>query len=80
MARSEYPLAINHVHLNFRIILNYFSLNIYDLSIFDNETMQKLILNENVKIKNIMYTYKSTPLLVTEEDFLTANKDFIKVI
>ncbi|HJF68803.1 MAG TPA: glycosyltransferase family 2 protein [Staphylococcus kloosii] len=54
---------------------------LYNSRAFDNEPIQTLKPNEDVKIKNIIYTNNSTPRLVTEEGFyLTANKDFVKVI
>lgn len=54
---------------------------LYNSRAFDNEPIQTLKPNEDVKIKNIIYTNNSTPRLVTEEGFyLTANKDFVKII
>lgn len=54
---------------------------LYDSRDFKDNTVRKLKKGDVLTIRDIIYTNNSTPRLVTQEDlFLTANKDFIKVI
>ncbi|MCG1718368.1 glycosyltransferase family 2 protein [Staphylococcus epidermidis] len=54
---------------------------LYDSRDFKDNTVRKLKKGDVLPIRNIIYTTNSTPRLVTQEGlFLTANKDFIKVI
>ncbi|WP_256088084.1 DUF5776 domain-containing protein [Staphylococcus haemolyticus] len=54
---------------------------LYDSRDFKDNTVRKLKKGDVLPIRDIIYTTNSTPRLVTQEGlFLTANKDFIKVI
>lgn len=54
---------------------------LYDSRDFKGDPVKTFKVGKKVKIKNIMFTNQSTPRLVTEDGkFMTANKDFVKVI